>query len=68
MHFQTEYKNQMTVMGHHGPLLSWHFAEQILMAVYLKHLQLKLVAIYILYFHKINLKEQQQSLETITCN
>ena len=63
MHFQTETLNQMTVMGHHGPLLALHFAEQILTAVYLKHLQPKtLVAIYISYFHKINPKEQQQQL------
>ena len=31
----------MAVMGHHGPLLLLHFAEQILMVVYVKHLQQK---------------------------
>ena len=47
MHFQTETLNQMTVMGHHGPLLALHFAEQILTAVYLKHLQPKYIGSYL---------------------
>ena len=60
MHFQTETSNQK---GHHGPLLPSHFAERILTAVCLKHLQLKqLVAIYTSYFHKIKPKEQRQEL------
>ena len=54
----------MAVMGHHGLLLPLYFAERILMAVYLKHLQLKHIGsyLYISNFHKINLKKQQQQL------
>ena len=40
MHFQTETLNQMTVMA-------LHFAEQILTAVYLKHLQPKYIGSYL---------------------
>ena len=47
MHFQTETLNQMAVMGHHGPLLPLHFAERMLMKVYLKHLQLKHIGSYL---------------------
>ena len=37
----------MAVMGHHGPLLALHFSERILMAVYLKHLQLEHIGSYL---------------------
>ena len=57
MHFQTETENQKAVKGHHGPLLPLHFAERILTAVYLKHLQLKHIGSYLyIVFHKINPK------------
>ena len=34
-------------MGHQGPLLLLYFAEQILMAVHLQHLQLKHIDNYL---------------------
>ena len=34
-------------MGHHGPLLQLYFAEQILMAAHLQHLQLKHIDYYL---------------------
>ena len=37
----------MAVIGHHGPLPPLHFAERILTAVYLKHLQLKRIRSYL---------------------
>ena len=43
MYFQTESKNQMEVTGDHDPL---HFAERIVTAGYLKHLQLKHIGNY----------------------
>ena len=37
----------MVVWGHNDPLLTLHFAEGILTAVYLKHLQLKHIGGYL---------------------
>ena len=52
--------HQMVVMGHHGPLLRLHFAERILTTIYPKCLQLTHIGNFILYFDKINPKQQQQ--------
>ena len=56
----------MAVIGHDGQILTLHFAEHVLTAAYLKHLQLKHICSYLYFvFHKINSKQQQQPVHQL---